>query len=100
VDRKPAVTAAARGRRPAARIWPEARGGRAARALHAARFMRKPSHTTARNQIESDRDVIPTAQLARVTGGGIASQFGSMFGPEGAKWGGMADQIMGMFGVG
>lgn len=61
--------------------------------------MSKPRQVTAHNRSESDRDVIPTDQLARVTGGGIASQFGSMFGPEGAKWGGLADQIMGMCGV-
>jgi hypothetical protein len=48
----------------------------------------------------SDGIALRSDELAQVTGGGIASQFGSMFGPEGAKWGGFADQIMGMFGVG
>ena len=45
-------------------------------------------------------EAISLEQLDVVTGAGIGSQIGGMFGAEGAKWGGIADNIMGMFGVG
>ena len=45
-------------------------------------------------------EVVSLEQLDVVTGGGIGSQIGGMFGAEGAKWGGVADNIMGMFGIG
>jgi hypothetical protein len=35
--------------------------------------------------------------LDAVIGGGIGTQIGSMFGEKGAKWGGLADSIIGMF---
>jgi hypothetical protein len=41
---------------------------------------------------------IEPAVLADVTGAGIGTQIGSMFGEKGAKWGGIADSIIGMFG--
>lgn len=37
-------------------------------------------------------------QLATVTGGGIGSQIGTMFGADGAKWGNVADSIFSMVG--
>ena len=43
---------------------------------------------------------IDTKELANVTGAGIGTQIGSMFGEKGAKWGGIADSIIGMFGGG
>ena len=43
-------------------------------------------------------DSISPAELDAITGGGIGSQIGSMFGEKGAKWGGIADNIMGMVG--
>ena len=41
-------------------------------------------------------DSINLEQLEHVTGGGIGTQIGSMFGAEGQKWGGLADNILGM----
>ncbi|HEU4734530.1 MAG TPA: hypothetical protein VFT22_41855 [Kofleriaceae bacterium] len=43
-------------------------------------------------------EAIPQDHLQAVTGGGIGSQIGSMFGADGAKWGGIADQLLGMVG--
>jgi hypothetical protein len=43
-------------------------------------------------------DVVTPDQLERVTGAGIGSEIGKMFGAEGAKWGGIADQFIGMIG--
>jgi hypothetical protein len=37
-------------------------------------------------------------QLAPVTGGGIGSMIGGMFGAKGQQWGALADNIFGMFG--
>ena len=49
----------------------------------------------------STLEAVSIEQLNVVTGGaGIGSQIGSLFGAEGAKWGGVADSILGMFGVG
>jgi hypothetical protein len=48
----------------------------------------------------SPLDTVTLDQLQAVTGAGIGSQIGNMFGAEGAKWGGVADSILGMFGVG
>ena len=45
----------------------------------------------------STLEAVSVEQLDIVTGGaGIGSQIGSMFGAEGAKWGGIADNIIGM----
>ena len=41
---------------------------------------------------------ISAGELDHVIGGGIGSQIGSLFGADGAKWGGIADSIFGMFG--
>ena len=38
--------------------------------------------------------------LDAVIGGGIGTQIGSLFGQKGAKWGGIADSIIGMFSKG
>jgi hypothetical protein len=49
----------------------------------------------------STLEAVPVAQLEVVIGGaGIGSQIGGMFGAEGAKWGGIADNILGMIGAG
>ena len=46
-------------------------------------------------------EAVSNEQLDVVTGGaGIGTQIGSLFGPQGAKWGGIADNIIGMFGGG
>lgn len=45
-------------------------------------------------------ETIPSTQLDAITGGGIGSQIGGMFGAEGSKWGGIADNIMGQIGGG
>jgi len=46
-------------------------------------------------------EAVANEQLDVVTGGaGIGTQIGSLFGQEGAKWGGIADSIIGMFGGG
>jgi hypothetical protein len=37
-------------------------------------------------------------QLAPVTGGGIGSMIGGLFGAKGQQWGAVADNILGMFG--
>jgi hypothetical protein len=39
---------------------------------------------------------ISLADLGHVTGGGIGTQIGSLFGEKGAKWGGIADSILGI----
>lgn len=36
-------------------------------------------------------------QLTPVTGGGIGSSIGALFGEKGAKWGAFADNILGLF---
>ena len=43
-------------------------------------------------------EAVSIEQLDTVTGAGIGTQIGSLFGQEGAKWGGLADNIIGMFG--
>ena len=43
-------------------------------------------------------EAVSIEQLDTVTGAGIGTQIGSLFGQEGAKWGGIADNIIGMFG--
>ncbi|HET7504060.1 MAG TPA: hypothetical protein VFK02_23730 [Kofleriaceae bacterium] len=43
-------------------------------------------------------EAITSDHLHTVTGGGIGSDIGNMFGAEGAKWGGIADQFLGMIG--
>ena len=45
-------------------------------------------------------EAVSIEQLDTVTGAGIGTQIGSLFGQEGAKWGGIADSIIGMFGGG
>lgn len=45
----------------------------------------------------STLDTISSDDLTHVTGAGIATQIGSLFGAKGAKWGGLADSIIGMF---
>jgi hypothetical protein len=41
-------------------------------------------------------EVVTVEQLDTVTGGGLGSQIGGMFGEKGAKWGGIADSLFGM----
>lgn len=41
---------------------------------------------------------VTSDQLADVTGGGIGTQIGSMFGADGQKWGSVADNLLGMLG--
>ena len=43
-------------------------------------------------------EAVTSEQLDTVTGAGIGTQIGSLFGQEGARWGGIADSILGMFG--
>jgi len=43
-------------------------------------------------------ETLSVDQLAPVTGGGIGSTIGGLFGEKGAKWGAFADNILGMFG--
>jgi hypothetical protein len=43
-------------------------------------------------------DTLSVDQLAPVTGGGIGSMIGGMFGAKGQQWGAFADNILGMFG--
>ena len=45
----------------------------------------------------STLEAVTLEQLDVVTGGGLGSQIGSMFGDKGAKWGGIADSLFGMF---
>jgi hypothetical protein len=61
---------------------------RSARALHA------PPNTMNRKPDDHGEDVKP-AQLEHVTGGNIGTSIGSLFGADGAKWGGVADSILG-----
>src|SRR3954468_12922872 len=42
-------------------------------------------------------ETLPIDQLAPVTGGGLGSKIGGMFGAKGQKWGAMADSLLGMF---
>lgn len=63
----------------------------------AARPLHCPSPMT---HLPSSLDVVPTEQLAHVTGGGIGSLIGGWFGAKGAKWGGFADQILAMIPTG
>jgi FAD/FMN-containing dehydrogenase len=39
-------------------------------------------------------------QLVPVTGGGIGSTIGGLFGAKGQQWGALADNVLGMFGGG
>jgi hypothetical protein len=41
-------------------------------------------------------EVVTLEQLDTVTGGGLGSQIGGLFGEKGAKWGGIADSLFGM----
>jgi hypothetical protein len=62
-------------------------------AVAAARPLHSPSPMT---HLPSSLEVVPADQLSHVTGGGIGSVIGGLFGAKGAKWGGFADQILGM----
>src|SRR5262245_2855743 len=62
-------------------------------ALAAARPVQRCASMT---QQPSSLDVVPAEQLAHVTGGGIGSMIGGLFGAKGAQWGGIADQILAM----
>lgn len=42
-------------------------------------------------------ETLSVDQLAPVTGGGIGTTIGGLFGAKGQKWGAMADNIFGMF---
>ena len=42
-------------------------------------------------------DTLSIDHLARVTGGGLGSEIGKLFGAKGTKWGGLADTVFGMF---
>lgn len=42
-------------------------------------------------------ETLSVDQLAPVTGGGIGSTIGGLFGAKGQKWGALADNILGMF---
>jgi len=41
-------------------------------------------------------EAITAAQMAQITGAGLGSSIAGLFGPEGAKWGPIADQVLGM----
>jgi hypothetical protein len=57
----------------------------------------RPLHgSPAMTHLPSSLDVVPADQLARVTGGGIGSVIGGLFGAKGTQWGGIADQILAM----
>lgn len=43
-------------------------------------------------------ETLSVDQLTPVTGGGIGSQIGSLFGAKGQQWGALADNILGMLG--
>jgi hypothetical protein len=43
-------------------------------------------------------ETLSVDQLAPVTGGGIGSMIGGLFGAKGQQWGALADNILGMFG--
>jgi hypothetical protein len=45
-------------------------------------------------------EVVTLDQLTGVTGGGIGTQIGSLFGPKGQQWGSIADNILGGLGGG
>jgi len=49
------------------------------------------------NQLPATLEAISPDHLANVTGAGIGSQIGGLFGAKGAQWGGIADSILGMF---
>jgi len=40
---------------------------------------------------------IPADQLAHITGGGAIATIASLFGEKGAKWGNIAEQVIGLF---
>ncbi len=42
-------------------------------------------------------ETLSVDQLAPVTGGGIGTTIGGLFGAKGQQWGAMADNILGMF---
>jgi hypothetical protein len=61
----------------------------------------RPLHCPApMTHLRSSLEVVPADQLDRVTGGGIGSVIGGWFGAKGAKWGGIADQILAMIPTG
>jgi hypothetical protein len=43
-------------------------------------------------------ETLSVDELAPVTGGGIGSMIGGLFGAKGQQWGALADNIFGMFG--
>jgi hypothetical protein len=43
-------------------------------------------------------EAVTPDHLHAVTGGGIGSDIGGIFGAKGTKWGGIADKLLGMFG--
>jgi hypothetical protein len=45
-------------------------------------------------------ETLSVDQLAPVTGGGIGSTIGGLFGAKGQQWGALADNVLGMFGGG
>jgi hypothetical protein len=55
-----------------------------------ATMTKQPSAPVALESVSSD-------ELSHVIGGGIGATLGGLFGAKGAKWGGFADQIFGMF---
>jgi hypothetical protein len=54
-----------------------------------------PTTMTTTNQT---LETLSVDQLAPVTGGGIGSMIGGLFGAKGQQWGAVADNILGMFG--
>jgi hypothetical protein len=42
-------------------------------------------------------ETLSVDQLAPVTGGGIGSTIGGLFGAKGQQWGALADNVLGMF---
>jgi hypothetical protein len=52
------------------------------------------------NTSDASSVAVSTVQLAQVTGGGGFADIGKLFGDKGAKWGGVADSVLGMFGSG
>ena len=57
-----------------------------------------PAATVAGNMnTTSSLPDIPADQLAAITGGGAIATIASLFGDKAAKWGGIAEQVIGLF---
>ena len=54
------------------------------------------NHTPPKHEAATPIEIVTPDQLAHTTGGGFVSQVASMFGANGAKWGGMAETLISM----